>query len=68
MHELSLVARGLHSSCPELLTVAASLGEHRLHSAGLADTAHGLSCPVAHGILVSDQGSNPCPLLWQADS
>ena len=29
--------------------------------------AHGLSCPVARGIL-PDQGSNPCPLNWQADS
>ena len=51
-----------------LLIVVASLVEHRLYSAGSVDTAHGLSCPVARGILVSDQGSNPCPLLWQADS
>ena len=29
--------------------------------------AHGLSCSVACGIL-PDQGSNPCPLNWQADS
>ena len=26
-----------------------------------------LSCPTAHGI-PPDQGSNPCPLHWQADS
>ena len=51
-----------------LLIVVASLVEHRLYGAGSVDTAHGLSCPVARGILVSDQGSNPCPLLWQADS
>ena len=51
-----------------LLTVVASLVEHRLYGAGPVDTAHGLSCPVTRGILVSDQGSNPCPLLWQADS
>ena len=25
------------------------------------------SCPVACGILLLDQGSNPCPLHWQAD-
>ena len=29
--------------------------------------AHGLSCSVACGIF-PDQGSNPCPLHWQADS
>ena len=29
--------------------------------------AHGPSCSVACGIL-PDQGSNPCPLHWQADS
>ena len=29
---------------------------------------HGLSCPVACGILVPHQGSNPCPLHWKADS
>ena len=51
-----------------LLTVVASLVEHRFYGAGPVDTAHGLSCPMARGILVSDQGSNPCPLLWQADS
>ena len=28
--------------------------------------AHGLSCSVACGIF-PDQGSNPCPLHWQAD-
>ena len=30
-------------------------------------TARGLSCSLVYGIF-SDQGSNPCPLLWQADS
>ena len=28
---------------------------------------HGISCPAACGIVLS-QGSNPCPLHWQADS
>ena len=37
-----------------LLIVVASLVEHRLYGAGSVDTAHGLSCPVARGILVSD--------------
>ena len=29
--------------------------------------AHGPSCSAACGIF-PDQGSNPCPLHWQADS
>ena len=29
-------------------------------------SAHGLSCPTACGIF-PDQGSNLCPLPWQAD-
>ena len=29
--------------------------------------AHGLSCSAACGMFL-DQGSNPCPLHWQADS
>ena len=35
--------------------------------AGLVVVAHGPSCSAARGIL-PDQGSNPCPLYWQADS
>ena len=35
--------------------------------AGSAIVAHGPSCSAACGIL-QDQGSNPCPLHWQADS
>ena len=38
-----------------------------LQSAGSAVVAHGLSCSMACGIF-PDQGSNPCPLHWQADS
>ena len=34
---------------------------------GSVVVAHGLSCSVACGIF-PDQGSNPCPLHWQADS
>ncbi|KAJ8782930.1 hypothetical protein J1605_009538 [Eschrichtius robustus] len=40
---------------------------HGLQSAGSAAVAHGLSRSAARGIL-PDQGSNPCPLHWQADS
>ena len=35
--------------------------------AGSVIVAHGPSCSAACGIL-PDQGSNPCPLHWQADS
>ena len=52
---LVVVARGL-SSC----------GSRALERK-LSSVAHGLSCSVARGIF-PDQGSNPCPLHWQADS
>ncbi|KAJ8776297.1 hypothetical protein J1605_015595 [Eschrichtius robustus] len=35
--------------------------------AGSVVVAHGPSCSAACGIF-ADQGSNPCPLHWQADS
>ena len=53
----SVVAAGGLSSCS-----AWALG-HAYSAVG----AHGLSCSVACGIF-PDQGSNPCPLHWQADS
>ena len=52
---------GLSLSRPLLLR---STGSRR---AGSAIVAHGPSCPAACGIL-PDQGPNPCPLHWQADS
>ena len=68
---LSLVmASGGHSSsrCAGLSLprplLLRSTGSRR---AGSAIVAHGPSCSVARGIL-PDQGSNPCPLHWQADS
>ena len=49
-------------------TVAASLvAGHRLQTHRLSSVAHGPSCSVACGIF-PDQGSNLCPLHWQADS
>ena len=57
----SLRCAGLSLSRPLLLR---STGSRR---AGSAVVAHGLSCSVARGIF-PDQGSNPCPLHWQADS
>ena len=50
------------------LTIAASLvAEHRLQTRSSVIVAHRPSCSVACGIF-PDQGSNPCPLHWQADS
>ena len=71
MRGLSLVAvsgghssprcAGLSLSRPLLLR---STGSRR---AGSVVVAHGPSCSAACGIF-PDQGSNPCPLHWQADS
>ena len=52
---------GLSLSRPLLLR---STGSRR---AGSVIVAHGLSRSTARGIF-PDQGSNPCPLHWQADS
>ena len=52
---------GLSLSRPLLLR---STGSRR---AGSVVVAHGPSCSAARGIF-PDQGSNPCPLHWQADS
>ena len=52
---------GLSLSRPLLLR---STGSKR---AGSVVVAHGPSCSAACGIF-PDQGSNPCPLHWQADS
>ena len=50
------------------LTIAASLvGSTGSRRAGSVVVAHGPSCSVACGIF-PDQGSNPCPPHWQADS
>ena len=50
-----------------LIIAASPVVEHRLQTRGSAIVAHGPSCSAACGIL-PDQGSNPCPLHWQADS
>ena len=71
MPGLSLVAAsGSHSSSqcagPSLSwpLLLRSTGSRRTASVVVA---HGPSCSVACGIF-PDQGSNPCPLHWQADS
>ena len=68
---LSLVAAsGGHSSsrCAGLsLSRPLPLRSTGSRRAGSVVVAHGLSCSAACGIF-PDQGSNPCPLHWQADS
>ena len=68
---LSLVAAsGGHSSsrCAGLsLLRPLPLRSTGSRCAGSVAVAHGPSCSVACGIF-PDQGSNPCPLHWQADS
>ena len=68
---LSLVAAsGGHSSsrCAGLsLSWPLPLQSTGSRRAGSVIVAHGPSCSAACGIL-PDQGSNPCPLHWQADS
>ena len=68
---LSLVAAsGGHSSsrCAGLsLSRPLSLRSTGSRRAGSVIVAHGPSCSAACGIF-PDQGSNPCPLHWQADS
>ena len=65
-----VVASGDHSSSrcaglsPSRPLLLRSTGSRR---AGSVVVAHGPSCSAARGIF-PDQGSNPCPLHWQADS
>ena len=71
MRRLSLVvASGGHSSsCRVGLSLSRPLLLQGTGSrlTGSVVVAHGLSRSAACGIL-PDQGLNPCPLLWQADS
>ena len=57
----SLRRAGLSLSRPLLLRSTSS------RRAGSVVVAHGPSCSAVCGIF-PDQGSNPCPLHWQADS
>ena len=69
--EHGLQARGLKqlwlagfSSCGSQASVVVARG---LQSTGSVVVAHRYSCAAACGIF-PDQGPNPCPLHWQADS
>ena len=62
VHRLSRVAAsGL------LIAVASLVVGHGLGMRAQYFQHKGLSCPMACEIF-PDQGSNPCPLLWQVDS
>ena len=71
VHGLSLVAAsGGHSSswCVGLsLSWPLLLWSTSSRRSGSVVVAHGPSCSTACGIF-PDQGSNPCPLHWQADA
>ena len=66
-----LVALGLHCSagtsarCYEQGLLLLQSMSSRVVGSGVV--AHRLSCSTVYGIF-QDQGSNPCPLHWQADS
>ena len=65
-----VAASGGHSSsrCAGLsLSRSLLLRSTGSRRAGSVVVAHGLSCSAACGIF-PDQGPNPCPLHWQADS
>ena len=47
--------------------VRASVVSHVGSGSGAIFAAQALSCSAAGGVVL-DQGSNPCPLHWQADS
>ena len=73
LHWVLIAARRLSFSCGEwglLFVVVHGLQAHRLQQLwrmGSVVVARGLSCSAACGFF-PDQGSNPCPLPWQADS
>ena len=65
-----VVAGGGHSSSQSAglsLSRPLLLQDTGSRRAGSVVVAHGPSCSTACGIF-PDQGSNPCPLHWQADS
>ena len=70
---LRWVARASHCSgfsccgAQALGSRASVVVARRLQNTGSVVVAHGLSCSPACGIFL-DQGSNPCPPHWQADS
>ena len=64
---LSVVVRAVCCTCMCLLWWLLLLQSTGLGCAGSVLVVHGLSCSWPRGIC-PDQGSNLCPLYWQADS
>ena len=64
-HRLSPVVANRHY--PRVAVCGLRFWTRALDAWASVAAAQGLSCPVACGILPG-QGSNPRPLLWQADS
>ena len=66
---LFVAVRGLLIAVVSLCCGAQALGMRAavVVARGLSSVARGLSCSAACGIF-PDQGLNPCPLHWQADS
>ena len=62
VEEHGLQARGLQ----QLWLTGSVVVAHELQSTGSVVVAHRLSCSAACGIFPG-QGSNPCPLHWQAE-
>ena len=58
---------GSRAQAQQLWRLGSVVVARGLQSAGSVVVAHELSCSVACGIF-PDQGSDPCPLHWQADS
>ena len=64
---LAVASEGYSAVCRLLIAVAALVWSTGSRLTGSVVVAHRLSRPMACGI-VPDQGSNPCPLHWQADA
>ena len=62
--EWGLLFVGMHGF---LIAATSLIAEHGLGTRASVVLVHGLSCSRSCGIF-PDQGSNPCPLHWQADS
>ena len=65
--QLRQVGATLHRGARASLSRPLLLRSTGSRRAGSVVVAHGPSCSAACGIF-PDQGSNPCPLHWQADS
>ena len=72
IHFIYLAASGLSWGMRKLCYVTWHLSSRHMDSLvvceGSVATPLRLGCSMAYGIVATNQGSNPCPLLWKADS